>query len=142
MATQGVKDMIQFMTSEPVLAGAPVVHMLEYIDGFEFSRSDINKTSNPYVVYGQIIYKPDTLAESLPYWKQVVQSSKEQEPKTLVYGIAKDPKDPNSLFSVEAYENEAALKEVHVKSKAIDDSIKNTKHLRESLQHTFLKFHA
>jgi quinol monooxygenase YgiN len=142
MATQGVKDMITFMTSEPVLDGAPVVHMLEYIDGFEFSRPEVNETSDPHVIVGQLVYKPETVAKSLPYWEEVVRTSKANEPKTLAYGIAKDPKDGNTLFTIEAYENEAALKDVHVKSKAIEESIKNTKDLRESLQHTFLKFYA
>jgi quinol monooxygenase YgiN len=142
MATQGVKDMISFMTSNPVLDGAPVVHMLEYVDGLEFSRPEVNTTSDPYVIVGQLVYKPDSSTKSLPYWEAVVKTSKANEPKTLVYGIAKDPKDPNNLFTIEAYENEAALKDIHVKSKAIEESIKNTKDLRESLQHTFLKFYA
>jgi quinol monooxygenase YgiN len=142
MATQGVKDMISFMTSNPVLDGAPTVHMLEYVDGLEFSRPEVNKTSDPYFIVGQLVYKPDGLVKSLPYWAEVVKTSKADEPKTLAYGIAKDPKDANNLFTIEAYENEAALKDVHVKSKAIEESIKNQKDLRESLQHTFLKFYA
>lgn len=142
MATEGVKKMIDFMSTNSLLDGAPTVHMLEYVDGFEFSRPEIIDSSDPFVVFAELIYKPDQVSTSLPYWEQVVKTSKADEPKTLVYGIAKDAKDPNTLYTVEAYDSETALRDVHAKSKAIDESIKNTKHLRESLKHNILKFHS
>jgi len=50
--------------------------------------------------------------------------------------------EEGKLYTLEAYESKEYLADVHVKSQAIAHSIKNTKHLRNGLSHTFLKLEA
>lgn len=139
MAQPGVQSMVQWIASGNALESAPRQLDLEYIDGFDFTRKQAAETQDPCVVLAELDYKPDTVQKSIPYWKAVVETGRENEPGTLVYGILKDPKEQHKLFTVEAYESKEYLTDVHVKSKAIEESIKNTKHLRDGLKHQFLK---
>lgn len=142
MNTKGVKDMIAWVTTNDVLAAPPTVHQLEAIPGLTFSRPTILTAKNPHIVVAELSYRPGYAEASLPYWKAVVQSSQNNEPGTLVYGICKDVKDPDKLFTVEAYESKDYLMGVHVKSQAISESIKHTKDWRLSLKHTLLRLEA
>lgn len=132
----------KWMTSTPVLETAPTFHQLKFIDGFHFTRPTIRDQSDPHIIFATLDYKPDTVPVSLPYWKAVVDTSANDEPGTLVYGICKDPNNKDKLYTIEAHNSEEYLKDVHVKSDAIAESIKNTKHLRNGLTHTFLKLEA
>jgi quinol monooxygenase YgiN len=142
MATPAVKDMVATLSSGTILGGTPTLYQLEWVDetNFDFKKPGITKISDPYVIFAALDYLPDQANVSLPYWKDVVTAGRDDEPGTFVYGIAKDPATADKLFTIEAYESEAYLREVHVKSKAIEESIKNTKHLRKGLKHNFLKF--
>jgi quinol monooxygenase YgiN len=142
MATPHVQDMIAWMSTVPLLEGTPTVYSLEFIPGFSFSRPQVAIQENPHVIFAALDYKPNTVPTSLPYWQAVVDTSKNDEPGTLLYGICRDAADENKLFTVEAYESKEYLTDVHVKSQAIAESIKNTKHLRNGLKHTFLKLQA
>jgi quinol monooxygenase YgiN len=142
MATPHVKEMISWMGTVPLLTGAPTIHQLEFIPSFSFSRPQVATSPNAHIIFATLDYKPDTIPTSLPYWKAVVDTSKNDELGTLLYGICKDPADGNKLYTLEAYESKEYLTNVHVKSKAIEESIKNTKHLRDGLKHTFLKLEA
>jgi quinol monooxygenase YgiN len=139
MASRGVKDIVDWSTTDAILECAPTVYQLEFIDDFHFAKPSVTAHSDPYVVFAQLDYKPDTMPISLPYWKAVVDTSNHDESNTLVYGICRDPEDKDKLYTVEAYESKEYLMDVHAKSNAIAESIKNTKHLRSGLKHTFLK---
>lgn len=140
MAQPHIKSMMDWIGAGNVFDGTPRILTLQYVEGFDFSRKEVANVQDPYVVVAELDYKPDMVQKSIPYWKAVVDTGREQEPGTLVYGILKDPAEQNKLFTVEAYENKEYLTDVHVKSKAIEESIKNTKHLREGLKHQFLRF--
>jgi quinol monooxygenase YgiN len=75
----------------------------------------------------------------LPYWQAVVDTTEKEEPGSLLYGICKDPGNPEKLYTIEAYKSEEYLRGVHVKNKAIEESVRNTKHLRTGLKHVFLR---
>lgn len=139
LAEPGVKALIEWIGTGKVLEGAPRILDLQYVDDFYFSRGEVSKHEDPCVVIAELDYKPDTVQQSIPYWKAVADTGREKEAGTLVYGILRDPKEQNKLFTVEAYDSKEYLLDVHAKSKAVDESIKNTKHLREGLKHHFLK---
>jgi quinol monooxygenase YgiN len=142
METAGVKDMIKWSTTEKLFGDAPTIHQLEFIDGFDFSRDSVNQAPDPHVLFADLGYQSGTVPQSLPYWKEVVETGRNDEPGTLMYGVLKDPASPDKLYVLEAYESAQYLADVHVPSKAIQDSVKNTKHLRTGLKHTPLKLHA
>ncbi|KAF2422866.1 hypothetical protein EJ08DRAFT_689954 [Tothia fuscella] len=142
MATPHVQDMISWMGTGSVLTEAPIIYQLESIPDLSFSRAQVTTHSDPYIIVGEIGYKPDQIPTSIPHWAAVVNTTKDDEPGALVYGIYKSVGDPNQLYSVEAYESKEFLWDVHVKSKAIEESVKNTKHLRTGLKHNFLKLEA
>lgn len=139
MQTPGVQDMIKWSTAEKVFGDAPTIHQLEFIDGFEFSRVGVDATKDPHVLFADLSYQSGTVAQSLPYWKEVVETGRNDEPGTLVYGVLKNPANQDKLYVLEAYESKQYLADVHVPSRAIQESVKNTKHLRTGLTHTALK---
>ncbi|KAH8650080.1 4-coumarate-CoA ligase [Xylariales sp. PMI_506] len=139
METQGVKEMIEWNGSTKLFDGAPTIKQLEFLDGYNFSRPAANDAKDPHILFADLSYHPDTVPQSLPYWKEVVETGRRDEPGTLVYGVLKDPSDADKLYVLETYESPEYLTEVHVPSKAIQESIKNTAHLRTGLVHTKLK---
>lgn len=140
MALPDVQDMVKWLGTGEVLSGDMKVKMnLTYIDDFYFTRPELKSATNPYVAVAELEYKPGAVPQTIPYWKAVVEEGRNNEPGTLMYGIAKDPEDENILYALEVYESKDYLYDVHVKSNAIQESIKNTKHLRNNLTHHFLK---
>lgn len=141
MATDLVKDTTAWLSTGQVFdpETAPQVHMLEYIPGFRFTREAIATHPDPHVMFAMVDYIPSGVETAIPYWKAVVETGRDNEPGTLTYGVAKDPNTVNRLCLLEAYESPEYLKEVHVPSKAIEQSIANTKHLRTGLKHLIMK---
>lgn len=134
--------MIQWTSTstEKVFAADPTIRQLEFFDGgFEFSRPSVNAAKDPHVLFADLTYQPGTASQSLPYWKAVVDTGLNDEPGTLVYGVMKDPQNTDKIFVFEAYESPEYLADVHVPSQAIQNSIRDTKHLRTGLTHTTLK---
>jgi quinol monooxygenase YgiN len=139
MELPGVQSMVKWLSSGEVLDGETRLFDLRYLDDFHFTRLELAKHKDPYVVVGELDYKPDTIPTTIPYWKAVVEAGRNEEPGTLSYGICKDPKDKDKLYCLEVYESKDYLMDVHAKSQAIQESIKNTKHLRNGLRHHWLK---
>ncbi|EQB56678.1 AMP-binding enzyme [Colletotrichum gloeosporioides Cg-14] len=145
MALPHVQKLVSWMsaTNPSPLAGTPSTHFLSLpSDDFLFSRAKVSehKEKDPWVIIAELGYRPGGSETSIPYWQGVVNEGRENEGGTLVYGLARDSEDSEKLWTVEVYESEAYLKDVHVKSKAIAESIKNTKHLRTGLTWTFLSW--
>ncbi|KAK2775868.1 phenylacetyl- ligase [Colletotrichum kahawae] len=145
MALPHVQKLVAWMsaTNPSPLAGTPSTHFLSLpSDDFLFSRAMVSeyKEKDPWVIIAELGYQPGGSKTSIPYWQGVVNEGRENEEGTLVYGLARDSDDSEKLWTVEVYESETYLKDVHVKSTAIAESIKNTKHLRTGLTWTFLKW--
>ncbi|KAM0327095.1 hypothetical protein ACHAQA_006222 [Verticillium albo-atrum] len=118
----------------------PTMHVLTYpADSFQFSRQEVTSHKDPWIIVAELNYMIGGVGTSLPYWQAVVDEGRDKEGGTLVYGILKDEGTVERLFTVEAYDSEAYLKDVHVKSEAIAASIKDTKHLRTGVEWAFLK---
>ncbi|KAI0152596.1 hypothetical protein GGR57DRAFT_469624 [Xylariaceae sp. FL1272] len=137
MEWQPVKDMVAFMTAESPLSGAPTILELSITD-LSFTREEIKQHADPYITVAEIEYHPDTITKALPYWKAVVDTSR-KESGTLAYGVYRHPFDSNKIFTVEIYESKEYLWDVHAKSDAVAENVKNTKDMRKGLQHTFLR---
>ena len=139
MAHPLVQDMIKWMSSGNILAGAPELYMLEYVDDLAFTKPEVAKVNDPYICFARIVYHPSKREEAVPYWKNVFAETK-GESGTFVYGILLDKEKPDTLHTIEAYESKEFLWDVHVKqNNAIQESIKNTSSLRVSLEHNLLK---
>ncbi|KAF3354560.1 hypothetical protein VDGD_02113 [Verticillium dahliae] len=118
----------------------PTMHILTYpSDSFQFTRQQVNKHTDPWIIIAELNYMVGGVGTSLPYWQAVVDQGREEEVGTFVYGILKDEGTVERLFTMEAYESEAYLKDVHVKSDAIAASIRDTKHLRTGIEWSFLR---
>jgi quinol monooxygenase YgiN len=134
-------------TDPPVLTGPPSVKYLEVFDDLASIKPQIREEEDPYIVAAELVYKPGMVAESMKYWKAVAATSKNDEPGTLAYALAKDtaasqPPDPrvaDNLVTVEVYTSKDYLWETHVKSQAVQDNINHTKDMREGLKHHALK---
>jgi len=140
MAAPKTKELINALGTEPILEGTPRIYQLEPIGSF--TKPEIEQQSDPWMVFATIDYKPGLTVESVLYWKAVIETSKNDEPGTFVYGILKTKEPSDSLYSLEAYESKEYLWDVHAKSGAIAENVKNTKDMRTGLKHEFLKLHA
>lgn len=88
MSTIGVKDINQWFVDEKVLDpnDKPDVHILEYLPEFRFDRQEVLTHADPYIAFAELDYIPGGVETSIPYWKAVVETGREDEPGTLVYG--------------------------------------------------------
>lgn len=133
MATAPVKEMISFMGSNPaLLEGAPTIRQLRWVDDMAFAKPEAGQLSNPFVVFAHLEFNPGKRSETLPYWQGNLACSKD-ESGTLVYGIAEESDKPDELFTLEVYESEDYLWNVHVKADAVQENINKTKDLRKNL---------
>lgn len=141
MSSQKVKDVGAWLQNPGVLDAdnPPALNLLDYLPNQRFTRDDVLKHPDPHVLVGELDYIPGGIDTATPYWQAVVDTSRDNEPGTLSYGIAKDQQKENRLTSFEVYESAAYLWDVHVPSEAIKQSIANTKHLRTGLKHYPLK---
>lgn len=138
MNKKEVKDLIQYLKDQEILIGEPNIRELEVIDGMDLTRADVDQCADPYIAFAELDYRTGAVPQSIPYWKEVVATSRE-ESGTLVYGLHKDPLQPDKLFTLEVYESKTYLWDVHAKSNAVAENVKHTKDLRKGLKHSFLK---
>lgn len=117
----------------------PAMDMMQYLPGQRFTRPEIVKHEDPHVLYAELDYVPGGIQTATPYWQAVVDTGRDHETGTLQYGVAKPLEKDNRLVTFEVYESLAYLKDVHVPSDAIQNSIAKTKHLRTGLKHHTLK---
>lgn len=141
MSTPGVNAINQWFADAPVLDpnDTPDVYILEYLPSLRFTRPQVLSHADPHVVFAQLDYVPGGVETSIPYWTAVVETGREKEEGTLVYGILRDAQREGRLCTIEAYESAEYLRDVHVPSNAVQRSIANTKHLRTGLKHHFLQ---
>ena len=142
MTQEYVKSVLGWIQAAEVLEGPFTVLDLDFVDGLHFSRKELAQHADPYVTFAEIDYEHDTAAQSIPYWQAVAETGRESEPGTLAYGVLKDAKEKDKLFTVEVYESKEYLWDVHAKSKAVEENVKNTKDLRKGLKHQFLQLRA
>lgn len=142
MASQGVKDINAWMDTVPIwdAENPPILQNIQYLSpSFEFSRAIPSNVADPHVIFAELDYIPGGVATATPYWKAVVDTGRENEPGTFAYGVLSDKTKEERLCTFEVYESPEYLKDVHVPSDAISESIKNTKHLRTGLKHNLLR---
>lgn len=142
MSSEGVRDINAWSQTVPIwnAEDLPVQQDLQYLGSdFEFSRLIPKSLTDPHVIFAELDYVPGGVDKATPFWKAVVDTGREKEPGTLAYGVLGDKEKQDRLCTFEVYESPEYLKDVHVPSDAISESIKNTKHLRTGLQHNLLK---
>lgn len=139
MQSDVVKQMLNWLATRQPVAGDIKVSKLEVGEDFSVpTRAEADTHEDPFVAMGVLAYKDGTVPQSMPYWKDVVAISAEEE-GTLSYGIYTNTEDKNQVVAWEVYTSKEYLYDVHAKSDAVQANVKNTGHLREGLKHTFLK---
>ena len=141
MATPPVKDMIAYMTSNPIVSGTPTIRNLSWLNDMIFTKSEIVQKKDLFTVFADIEFEPGKRDETLKYWKGNLDSSKE-ESGCFIYGFAHDPEKPEHLYTIEVYESEEYLWNTHIKAAAVQETIEKTKSVRKNLTLSQLKFHA
>lgn len=137
-----VQEINSWLQTVPIFAetDSPAIYNLQYISaGFEFSRPEAATHPDPYVIFAELDYVSGGVATAIPYWEAVVDTGRDMEPGTLAYGVLRNTIEEEKLATLEVYESPDYLKDVHIGSDAISESIKNTKHLRTGLQHQLLR---
>ena len=137
-----VKEVIAYMSSNPVFQGSgPKIHQLSWLEGMDFTKPEVSQQKDLYVVFADIELIAGKRDDTLRYWQGNLDSSSE-ESGCFVYGFAQDSEKPDHLFSLEAYESESYLWDVHFKAAAVQETIQKTKDLRKNLTLAKLKFHS
>ncbi|KAF2104229.1 hypothetical protein NA57DRAFT_70446 [Rhizodiscina lignyota] len=136
MKTNVIQDLLKTFGSELLLEGNPQVYNLQTLH--VLTRPEANRADS-YIVFGIISYVKGKVAEGLPFWKAVFETTKTDEPGSFGYCVCRDEEEnPDELYTVEVYESEKYLWDVHAKSHAVKANMK-TMHIREGLQRYFLK---
>jgi quinol monooxygenase YgiN len=137
MASPAVASIGAVFASNPtLLKGGPVVHNLR--PAAAFTRPTISEHTNPYIVFATLSYKPGTRDTGLEGFARVCKAT-EAESGTLSYNILADNEDAEKIRTIEAYESESYLWDLHAKSEAVQGNAAATKDLRTNLEFAFLK---
>lgn len=140
METQSVKDMISYMTSNPVLEGAPTIHQLGWVNNMEFVKPEASKEQSPFIVFGELDWQEGKRDGTFERWKANLDSSKD-ESGCFAYGLAQKEDAPNTLYTLEMYESEKYLWDVHVNAPAVQETIAKTKDVRTNVKLNKLRLH-
>lgn len=90
---------------------------------YAFTRPAVKSLNDPYITFVSIEYNPGKRDQALASWKKVCDEAMD-ESGTFVYALAIDEaKNDDVLYTLQAYESEQYLTEVHLKqNKAVKDS--------------------
>ncbi|KAF2837369.1 hypothetical protein M501DRAFT_937871 [Patellaria atrata CBS 101060] len=137
MAPTVLAPILDIFQSEPgLLKSPPAVQTLEPVHGF--TRAEI-KDVDPFIIIGNLTYKNGTIPQALEGWKSVATATENNETGTFVYSVAKDKVDPAVLVTVEVYQDERYLWDVHAPSDAVQSNKEKHGGIRTGLQHTKLR---
>lgn len=129
--------MINLFTSKPVLAGAPTVYQLEPV--YSFIKHDITNVKDPYIIFGNVLYKTNGAERSLPHWRELVSTLENDETGSVAYMVCKEEANADKLHTVEIYQNKGHCDDVHAKDKVVEESVAGTKGLISNLSSTPLR---
>jgi quinol monooxygenase YgiN len=138
MASPPVQEMIKFMTSNPIVEGTPKIRNLSWIDDMVFTKAEVRQQKDPFIVFAELEFEAGARDGTLKYWNNNLKSSKQEE-GCFIYGFLKDPEQPDHIYTLEVYESEEFLMNVHIKSAAVKDTIEKTKDNRKNLVLSKLK---
>ncbi|KAK3711556.1 hypothetical protein LTR37_009547 [Vermiconidia calcicola] len=141
MAAPLVKDLVEYMTTQAPLEAAPTIRTLSWIDGMTFTKPEANEQNDRHIVFTSIEFIPGERDEALKYWKVIVDSSKD-ESGTFSCGLLTEEGKSDSLFSLEVYESERFLQDVHASAAAVQEMNAKTRHLRKEMKLAHVKLHA
>lgn len=92
-----------------------------------FHSPGANTPADPFVIFAELGFQTaEGRNASLPYWQAVIDTGRDKEPGTLMYGVFEDTDDPTKLCTWEVYDVEKSWAEVHSPGQAVQDVIKNT----------------
>lgn len=138
MASPQVADMIKWMQSGNILAGEPEIHSLSYVDDCSFAKAEVVKVQDPHISFARIEFQPGKRTEALPAWKAVYEETK-GESGSYVYGLVVDEQKPDILYTMQTYESEEYLRQVHLKeNKAVKGTMETLK-MSIGVKHNNLK---
>ncbi len=106
--------MFSWINSANIYQRPAIVYNVTYSDDLEFIRPEVATVADPYVVLREHDFSEGTLPTILPYYKEVVTSSK-NETGTLLVGVYPDPSNSSRLLTVEAFTSREYL-DVHTQS--------------------------
>ncbi|KAK5175100.1 uncharacterized protein LTR77_000237 [Saxophila tyrrhenica] len=133
MASDATKELISFMSTKSVLSGAPTIRQLSFLNDLDFVKPSAADQKDPLIVFADIQFSSGERDGTLKYWKQNLESSKE-ESGCFVYGFAHDEAKPDTLYTLEVYVSEKYLWDVHIKAPAVQETIEKTKDLRTEMK--------
>lgn len=124
MASPAVAELIKlfssdssFFSSAPAIYGLPA-HLSPTIT---FTCPSITKTSDPFLIFSNVEYKPGFVPHAILGWNALAKSAEKEEAGTLSYTVLAD-EEKGWIRTIEAYESEDFLYGTHFKSAAIAEN--------------------
>ena len=121
------------------LAKNPEIHFLEVVEGLDLARPGLATHKDPVLLVTELEYRPGTAETILPHWKSVYEKTRDDESGALLWQLLKDPKDPNKLYVVHAYESRDYLINVHAASKELKEMQAFSKGIQTRVAPIFLR---
>lgn len=140
MASQAVTELLSLFKSSPELVSAPT-QVWRLSSQASFARPEVDTHEDPYVVFARLSYKSGGSADAVKGFGRVCDYAKSSEPGCLDYnvlqGSAEDEAD--EVRTLEVYESERYLWDVHAKSEVVKRNIDMQSDMRLTTDLTFLK---
>ncbi|KAF2025804.1 hypothetical protein EK21DRAFT_92915 [Setomelanomma holmii] len=134
LSSESKTTLDQVCVNEDLLREPQREHRLIPSTGFAFRSTGLYSAPGIHVAMAKINYAPGTRSQGIEQWQKVAASVEEYEKEgTHTYWFLADPKDGNVLYSLERYQDEKYLWDVHVPSLAIQQNMKNQKYIRTGL---------
>ena len=116
-----------------------VLHYVRDIHEYAFTKPTVGSLKDPYISFARIEYQPGKRQDALPFWKKVFDETMD-ESGTFVFGLAVDEeKDHDVLYTLQTYESENYLREVHLKQNKAVQGSKATLEWSVGVKHNVLK---
>lgn len=132
--------MVGFLGQPNMLGGTPERFALEYIDDAVITRPDVAEQKDPHISFARMIFPTGAaLDAAIPAWKSVFEETK-GESGSFVYGLALDKDKRDTLYTMQMYESEGYLRNVHLKENKAVEGTKATLTSNTSVEHNVLKF--
>ncbi|CAG9989112.1 unnamed protein product [Clonostachys byssicola] len=93
-----------------------------FVTTASYSRPEVLSLADPFILIATFDYATNTRDAALDGWSTVTSACQQTQKGTLVYAVAKDPRNDDRVGSVAVYESEKYFWEVHVPGQAVVDN--------------------
>jgi quinol monooxygenase YgiN len=123
-----ISKLVELIMTPGVLA-SPIISTYTDIVA-SLSRPAGGLVNDEFVVWAELNYKEETIAEAEEGWTKVVKATEANEPQVGMYYCLRERERPTTVRMMEAYESEDFFWNVHCKSDVVVKRMEDEERLR------------